>query len=948
MTLAVLEKAVSELVKYFNLPERDRLLQSLIIVNNEVEKVDQTISRLVLENIDGSFTTSEIIDKLNDHLNNTELSAKNSVNKIIKIFPSNTKNLNIPGLPVSKMNTIIGATESKNKETKENPTISAICIRHARISVANRETNALTLFFNSIPTIEIARCVPYLDVQVQTSRPSISVDGRINSLSALRFLMGAAKVDEETADFKMLDGISGQERTYSGMELFTMPQTLVDADVLDDVSLRPTPVIDKFRPLASIESFKIKVHPAGGMMSWKTGELNLILHDRSRLWEISELIKPDLFGRTDLLIEYGWSHPDISGQNAYADLLNAIRQREKYNVVNCAYSFDDVGQVKIKLDIAMRGASDFFTSTISEMDDGVAEAQKVIQEIIGTISELKESVLTSGGGKLSREVRELVKLDTPTDLASAPAIKNIRNKLRKLKYRIRKTKTNKTLPAINELVEEFDKLYGDGKGKNAELGAVGSAHRKIADGFQKKMNLIADVKTIKNRTQKLVSTKSGVKLKRFTRTSTKVKLNGSDPFLDLDKTKDELENLVGKNVSLGKLFLIFIGQPLLSSGKFDDIQFLFYNFNSNAGKAKDRNIAEFQINVADFKEKIRKVLYKRQSVDIPLWEFMEFITNQYVDDFSNENYGMTKEVQTAIDPETGKNKKRKAVKKFEKGKAVFYTREELMDGLKLRDGIFKMPFLSTHVETFPGKSLLETDDPLEKNEKSILKLHIFDRQNSSYETQQSLLRASRDLMVETIGKDLTDKDDKNKHGEVFKEHIQKAVEMGILEPLDKETDKGEQESVYRIKGGTKALKNWLYETTPYIRYGSQGGVLLNAGFSTLYDEKLNAINLMRNGRAGNLLPDGVEKGNLPLLMFPAQLSMKSLGCPLLQFGQQFFVDFDTGTSCDNLYNVGELSHEISVGSFITNAVLFPVDAYGQYRSLISNVGTGLRELANSE
>ena len=64
MTLAVLEKAVSELVKYFNLPERDRLLQSLIIVNNEVEKVDQTISRLVLENIDGSFTTSEIIDKL--------------------------------------------------------------------------------------------------------------------------------------------------------------------------------------------------------------------------------------------------------------------------------------------------------------------------------------------------------------------------------------------------------------------------------------------------------------------------------------------------------------------------------------------------------------------------------------------------------------------------------------------------------------------------------------------------------------------------------------------------------------------------------------------------------------------------------------------------------------------------------------------------------------------
>jgi len=60
------------------------------------------------------------------------------------------------------------------------------------------------------------------------------------------------------------------------------------------------------------------------------------------------------------------------------------------------------------------------------------------------------------------------------------------------------------------------------------------------------------------------------------------------------------------------------------------------------------------------------------------------------------------------------------------------------------------------------------------------------------------------------------------------------------------------------------------------------------------------------------------------------------------------VDFGTGTSIDNIYNCGELSHTIEAGKFETTAVLFPMDAYGHYRSLISTIGLALRETANSE
>jgi hypothetical protein len=49
--------------------------------------------------------------------------------------------------------------------------------------------------------------------------------------------------------------------------------------------------------------------------------------------------------------------------------------------------------------------------------------------------------------------------------------------------------------------------------------------------------------------------------------------------------------------------------------------------------------------------------------------------------------------------------------------------------------------------------------------------------------------------------------------------------------------------------------------------------------------------------------------------------------------QQFFVDFGTGTSVDNVYYVTGLSHDIQAGKFETKIKMTPGEAYGKFKPI---------------
>ena len=102
----------------------------------------------------------------------------------------------------------------------------------------------------------------------------------------------------------------------------------------------------------TLKSLNINVAPAKGMMSTKTGDLAFVLHDRSRLGDIAQFVRPSSVGKdVELLIEFGWTHPE-AGQdppNYFADMLQAMRCKQKFGVMNSTLSFNNVGEVDIKM-----------------------------------------------------------------------------------------------------------------------------------------------------------------------------------------------------------------------------------------------------------------------------------------------------------------------------------------------------------------------------------------------------------------------------------------------------------------------------------------------------------------------------------------------------------------------------------------------------------------------
>jgi hypothetical protein len=72
---------------------------------------------------------------------------------------------------------------------------------------------------------------------------------------------------------------------------------------------------------------------------------------------------------------------------------------------------------------------------------------------------------------------------------------------------------------------------------------------------------------------------------------------------------------------------------------------------------------------------------------------------------------------------------------------------------------------------------------------------------------------------------------------------------------------------------------------------------------------------------------------------PTECSIEMMGCPLLSFGQQFFVDFGTGTTADNTYNVTGIDHKLDPGSFTTSVKLTFTDSFAKYSSPAKKIRT---------
>ena len=844
------------------------------------------------------------------------------------------------------------ATKSPTSPNKSTPTMSLIQILPAMLNFGSRNTGAVEVFMNMIPAIEWSRALPYVDCQVITPGKQVSDSGKLRGISQLRFLNGMATVSgpdlsiasANSMDVQVMnadaaaeaeDGEPAKVFSSAGMEIFTSPQTLIPAQEsyrsYDEVaglsdppagpdgvtpwpgsadSTRIAPVIDRMRPFMTFTGVNIKVVPTRGMMSNKSAEVKLTLHDRSRLGEIADLVKPSSFGLTELLLEYGWSHPD--GQygnkaNPYGMFINSMRVKEKYGVYNSKYTFTADGQVDITLSCVTRGSSAVNITNVGLSPEATTKYE-ALEKLIEAIQELRRTITGS-----TPEMPEIAGMSTIANLSPTNAGDMF---------------SGDTLEEISAFIESA----GDGGG---DIG-------KLRDALTEAKDTTSEIQT----------TIAGTIDKKVT-----VAKGTGDPFLKPrgypagDSTPrianhPERPGDGASWCSFGRLAALFIGAPIMETKRYDEVQLLFYTFNDKASWMYDQNIASFPVDLTG-NTGFPKLFsaWQEDKVQVSVASFLSFMNRYYLTNMACKAYGFS---NIFTRDEDGKAQ----VKENVNVNQLSSKKDEVLTSAygENSDISFKLPRIRMIPECVPHKKAGPDDaEGAPGVSSTILRLHFFDDSAAKYSGLHDVLasvRSSEMGAVRAAANEVSnDADATDSNWEALTSEFQsKLSELSLIEKCPGDGD------FYRVVGGAPALKYFIKNNMPSITYGSQHCAMQNMSMGSMHNSADTTIHMMRAQResTSDSGTPGEQDRGLPIRMMPMQASGETMGCPLLNHGQQFFIDMGTGTTADNVYAVSGLDHSISPGDFKTKFKLIPIDAFGKYESMLNQVDKALAVISTAE
>lgn len=987
----ILQRAIDQLSKYYSIPSLRELSETIGLreisgLTNSVssttlrpsDRVVNIIDSLVnsslgalpaTRKIEGSAVTDSYYDLISELVtggttedagNREDLRDLSSKIQILLSLGDTQQSPLTETIIQNKMHLVLGtaATTTNNLARK----ISAINIKFPQVSLNQKFSEAITLFLNALPTIEISRAVPYVEITFIFNRQALDENGRLNAPSFLKFLEGSADISgNSTAKFIVEANRVESSATNStgllslaGMELFNSPQTLTNLNSTKAGELRPVSVKDPFRPFMTFKNLNIDVAPSVGMFSFKTAKLSFVLHDASRVHEIAEFIKPDLYSTTEILIEYGWKHPDGDRVgNPYADLMNASRQKEKYGIRNIQLSLDESRQANINLDLFTKGATDLATETISSSDGAIGDVLRTIQRLSEAVQSFSSRFGNrTEGSSRTPEIRGIQFLNAASDWQgllnlSSGDLDNFRN----LQNTLQRESANSQQAA--DLRNTLSGLLGNitnvrGRATLSENGgAVTQLRQTIA------MQIASTLRNLSNedpytenvsipdregRTPSPINAETTTRGRNSQERAGAARSEGRPNPNAVNLPRLPEFTARRGSVSLAKILLTFVGVPLAATGKFEEVQFLFYPFNPYAGNASKYTTGQFLVDINYFYEKYTQFRVENiaRSANVSLQDFVSFIASVMIDDPVAPIYGIDSLYDRITNRATGETQY------VVKGNEIQYqtSLERRMRGIT-PDGSFKMPQVSFYVEALPIRRGIRESSNVEPDiSKTIVRIHVFDKQTTPYAGQAAILQAAREGVIEQLsqigsGVDTEASPVTENHRRVLQEIISRAVNQQILEPLNPKNDTGM--ITYQIRGGQTAIKNFLMHTMPYAIYGTQNTGIISAQLSTIQDPALSTVNMLRSNNGSPLRSNGEQPGGLPLSIVPCELSMETIGCPLFSFGQQMFLDFGTGTSMDNVYGVSGLSHVFEPGSFKTTVKMVPFDAYGKYASFTSRV-----------
>lgn len=931
---------------------------------------------------------------------------------------------------------MLSDTSNKLRSDARRTSLMYILVDSPSIDLKMRNANKAEAFLNYVPSHVASQLTPYLSAEFSLIR---NVSGNeqkrtLDAMSPLRFLMGDFNPQDGSADAMLYDAAvtrkiykfsaadfeargnaaqaqarkfgaeaagtfaeattagvqdinssKGTSVTTTGMEMFTMPQTLLNMDYRQDLTPRYNPVINPTLPFGSIVSFTMNVTPSVGVISFKTASMVLKIYDRSRLVEIADFINPKLYKSTTIWVTYGWIAPATYGKESnldvdtYYDFINDYMiRREAYGVRNSSMTIENDGSVTVTLSLFTQAAQNILEA--SDADSFLFDrAQEVMANKVQQLSVYAKRLGLQATVDLGADVRgsNLLKATLSGNLVSFDA-KELDSEIKAIRSALSGRQNEADVNAFIGLLNEVYSVAG-----SAATGATGPQKPAIVEAADQVANQLTSsrfMKLSKNSGFDCFSDFKGGRpkraagepspLARMTKWFSENPGAEGTPSPEAKSRSSSWEGPFG-SLSFGHLFAYYFGEvatALSADDLADEFQVIFYKLNDSAGPVGGINIAEFPIHMGSLEAAYKKRVADQKSERMSLDLFLDVVRQSQFGDIRHPAFGF-----------------RDLYKVDKAGELTLdETKKDLMTKRLLTDatpsGPFTMPAIEYYIETgfattrssdkaaSDSVEVLSTSDPLKKPGplQRIIRIHVYDKASSPHKLTSKMFKSGTGTYVEVDDEYLLSqlgplKDDVNVLAELgaavskipqgSPEQRQKAIESAFASVIAK-TGNAEVKSNFSkyfdykkafrnidfSRGGKPAtfseIKNEISRLTPTLLFGANGSMIQSISYNTAQDALLSTIMMLRNsGAAINpSQPNGSADGTLPLRVVAGQLSVTTFGCPLVEYMQQFFVDLGTGTTADNLYNITGLTHNISPGKFSTEIKFTFSDAYGQYES----------------
>lgn len=354
----------------------------------------------------------------------------------------------------------------------------------------------------------------------------------------------------------------------------------------------------------------------------------------------------------------------------------------------------------------------------------------------------------------------------------------------------------------------------------------------------------------------------------------------------------------GKYTTLAMLMKVLL-EDLAKEKEFKKETFVFFgNANKFSGALGGKNLGAYIIRKDTFAESLKRHLVARRSVDLTFSDIISTIQSD-LNNLKNINYGL-RDVFTKWQWRDEEN-------------PIF---EDDLNKWQRR----KLDRVLVNVGSF---NIIE-DENGEEKESAMFMIPNVRFEVVTNDNQQAI------IVYDTIDmKNITDLID----SESRKAILNKVFPKGSAGNLNTKTGK-------REKSNFRKLKNELRHSVPYALIGTERTGIKSFAMSTVGDDELETIYLLDADKlndAGsskdwitNLQNTNSPEQYMPFSFFPLECEMTTVGIPFLTYNQKIFVDLNTDTTVDSIYNTVKVVHQISPGEFSTKINLKPMGGYAYY------------------